>query len=91
MDQPTTLEVRDFLPLGSRASAAIDKARDYVNAMRALGKVPGAITMYAADYDFVFNGVSRSHAAKYKEGGGKPPPISGLTFNGTPLSRGRAK
>lgn len=91
MSQTNILEVRDFLPLGTKATAAVDKARDYLNIMEGLGKTPRAITLFAADYDVVFNGVARTHKGRYKDSDQPPPSIDGLTFRGVPLSRGRAK
>lgn len=68
------LEIRQFLPLGIRATAAVDKARDYLKAMAALGKTPTGINLYAGDYDLIFNGVSRQHRTRYKDSGTEPPP-----------------
>ena len=68
------LEIRQFLPLGIRATAAVDKARDYIKAMAALGKTPSAISLYAGDYDLIFNGVLRQHRSRYKDSGTEPPP-----------------
>lgn len=73
-----TLEVREFLPLGTRATAALDKAREYLNAMKAVRKTPSAITLFAGDFDFVFNAVKRQLAAKYKTTEQAPPPHRGV-------------
>jgi hypothetical protein len=59
--------------------------------MKEVNKQPTSITLFAGDFDFVFNAVSRAHGKQFKDTEQAPPPLGGLTFNGIPLQRGRAK